>query len=379
MSDRQKLFFALLVSAFIHVVIGVVLANWSTDHSAEVTPHKPADLSQLTVTIMQKPAPPAPPKPQPVIAAVPTPPPARMKRPVLDSDGLTPSEKAPAHALFQSDANMVAGSQLPATGNIPLPSEAGPHRNFEDFANIPASMGKGEAPSAPSTRPQVQPAPASMPEQTPFAVTKVQRSPSLTNPQPTPTPAPTPAPDTLALGTPTPTPSPPSQLPTPIAELAKLSTPPPLRAHAEMPPETQSNPPSPEPSTQRETEKTRIDGGITTPGRPGVDAVETPYGRYHRKLSNLIGSRWQLYLQEHPKDVGDVTIEVVLDPSGKVTTTRVISNHSMDDLAELSTRAIMESDLPPVPDDLAPMLRNGKLEITLKFDVYDPDNDSPGR
>jgi hypothetical protein len=85
--------------------------------------------------------------------------------------------------------------------------------------------------------------------------------------------------------------------------------------------------------------RTRIDGGITTHGRPGVDAIETPFGRYHRKLSNLIGSRWQLYLQEHPKDVGDVTILVKLDTNGRVVATRVVANHSMDDLAELSTRA----------------------------------------
>jgi hypothetical protein len=169
-------------------------------------------------------------------------------------------------------------------------------------------------------------------------------------------------------------------------ELARLTLPPPsLRGHAEMAPMTEERPPTPpspsrpEASTQRQTEQTRIDGGINRAGPAGVDAIETPFGRYHRKLSNLIGSRWQLYLQEHPKDVGDVTILVKLDTSGKVTATRVITNHSMDDLAELSTRAIMESDLPPVPDDLAPMLRNGQLEITFNFNVYDPNNDSPGR
>jgi hypothetical protein len=193
----------------------------------------------------------------------------------------------------------------------------------------------------------------------------------------------------LALGTPTPTPAPPATLPTPVAELARLALPPPsMRGHADMAPMTrpdQEAPPSPptpsqpEPSTHLQSEKTRIDGGVTAAGPPGVDAIETPFGRYHRKLSNLIGSRWQLYLQEHPKDVGDVTILVKLDTSGRVTATRVIANHSMDDLAELSTRAILESDLPPVPDDLAPMLRDGKLEITFNFNVYDPNDESPGR
>ena len=84
-------------------------------------------------------------------------------------------------------------------------------------------------------------------------------------------------------------------------------------------------------------------------------------------------------LQAHPKDVGDVTILVLLNTNGKVAATRVITNHSMDDLADLSTKAIMESDLPPVPDDLAPMLRNGRLEITFNFNVYDPNTESPGR
>ena len=130
---------------------------------------------------------------------------------------------------------------------------------------------------------------------------------------------------------------------------------------------------------QRETTRTRIDGGITEQGPAGVDAVETPFGRYHRKLSNLIGSRWKLYLSEHPKDVGDVTIHVKLSPSGKVVATRVVANHAIDDLAELSTRAIMESELPPVPDDLVPMFRDGMLEIDFNFNVYDATNDSPGR
>jgi hypothetical protein len=140
-----------------------------------------------------------------------------------------------------------------------------------------------------------------------------------------------------------------------------------------------AEPPSSEPSIQREAEKTRVNGGIATPGAPGADAIETPFGRYHHKLFNLIGSRWRLYLEEHPQDVGDVTILVKLDTSGKVASTRVIDKHSIDDLAAISTRAIMESDFPPVPDDLAPMLHDGKLEMTFNFSVYDSPNDLPGR
>jgi hypothetical protein len=393
MSERQKLFLAILASVFFHLALGYVLASRTDRHSIEMEKPRP-DLSQLTVTIMpQKPAAPVA-KGAPLLAPAPTP---QQMMPVLDSDGLTRASKAPLHPVFQSDSNMAAGSLLPATGNIPLPTQREASRKFMDFANQPASVGKGQTPAeAVHGRPAKLAQPAqSMQVQTPYAVTQVQQSPTPAPQEqatPTPKPVPTPGPDVLALGTPTPTPAPASKLPTPTEELARLTVPPPpMRAHADMAPMTHPEeaappaPPSPptpsqpEPSTQLQTEKTRIDGGITAHGPEGVDAIETPFGRYHRKLSNLIGSRWQLYLQEHPKDVGDVTILVKLDTDGKVAATRVITNHSMDDLAELSTRAIMESDLPPVPDDLAPMLRDGKLEITFNFNVYDPNNESPDR
>jgi len=136
-------------------------------------------------------------------------------------------------------------------------------------------------------------------------------------------------------------------------------------------PQTEPQRPA-QPPTQRETTRTHIDGGITTPGAPGVDSVETPYGRYYHKLHNLIGSRFIMYQQEHPADVGEVTIHIKLAPSGKVLATRVVANHSADDLAGISTRAIMESDLPPIPDDLAPVLKNGNLEADFTFVIYDP-------
>jgi len=362
MSDRQKLFYALLASAVIHLGIGFGLASWTARRVEDAAVPKP-DLSQLTVTIM--PAPPPIVKPPPMVAS--------EKRPELDSDRLAPSTKAPAHPVFQSDANMVAGSALPASGDVPLPTQAGPRRNFTDFQDAAASFGKGETTSVTS------PSGPAMPEQKPYAVTQVQHQYAARDNQPAPTPAPTVAPtpavDTLALGTPTPTPSLPAEYPTPAVELARLATPQPPRLH----PDEARQQTAPEPGTQLEAEKTRIDGGINTAGRPAVDAMETPFGRYHRKLSNLIGSRWQLYFQEHPKDVGEVQIMVTLNLSGKVARTDVIANHSMDGLAELSTKAIVESDFPPVPDDLAPMLRDGKLEIEFTFSVYDPNNDNSGR
>ncbi len=390
MSESQKIFFALLASVLLNIfIVEFVAIVWTIEHAHDLItalqPHGAAvaqpDLSQLTVTIMPaRPTPPPPPPPK--VLSLPTPP-IHMVQPLIDSSGLTPSTKAPAKALFQSDVNMVAGSRQPATGNLPLPSQAGPQRKFIELATQSLSSGKGTVPAPPVSpmRPSAQ-NPPGMPEETPSAITQVQQSAPLNaTPTPAPTaastplpkPIPTPAPE-LALGTPTPTPAAPQA--TPPMQLAKLTTPPAMRANPDMTRPMPLNRPQPpasqaEPSLQRQMEKTRVNGGITNPGGPGVDAVETPFGRYHRRLSDLIGTRWQLYIAEHPKNVGDVTIEVKLNPDGKVASTGVVDNHATDDLAELSTRAIVESDLPPVPDDLAPMLKDGKLDMTFSFSVYD--------
>jgi len=188
---------------------------------------------------------------------------------------------------------------------------------------------------------------------------------------------PTAAPDILALGKPTPTPAPASQLPTPIEQLARLANPPSLRGHVDMAPMPAANPEPavarrPEPSMRRETEKTHVNGGITAPGAPGVNAVETPYGRYQHKIENLVGSRWVLYIQEHPTNVGKVRILFKIRPNGTVDSARVLTKDAPLDLAQVSTKAIEDSQLPPVPDDLVPTLRDGKLEVTFDFTYYDP-------
>ena len=229
MSDRQKLFCAFVVSVIAHAVIGFILYIWPSRHISDEEKPKP-DLSRLTVIIM-------PPKPadlEKLIAAAPTPPPMHLlkhvERPDLDSDGLTTSKKAPEHSIYQSDADMVAGSLLPATGNVPLPSEEGARGDFVDFANRRASAGKGTVSDAAKAARAAQ----SMPEQTPFAVTQVQNSPqSQSTPQPTPFP--TPGPDMIALGTPTPTP----------AQLAENTARLTLRGHVDIAPLAPQTPPSP--------------------------------------------------------------------------------------------------------------------------------------
>ena len=152
-----------------------------------------------------------------------------------------------------------------------------------------------------------------------------------------------------------------------------------LRGHADMKTMARATPEppapaEPEPGMHQEIDKTGVRGGITRRGPAGVDAQEGPFGKYHRQIGTLIGSRWNYYVKSQPDliAVGEVTILMKISPSGRVTQTRVVSNDANDGLAALSIKAIMDCKLPPLPDDLAPMLRDGKLEIPYTFTVYDP-------
>jgi hypothetical protein len=99
--------------------------------------------------------------------------------------------------------------------------------------------------------------------------------------------------------------------------------------------------------------------------------IETPFGRYHRTLSTIIGKAWNTAVnsQNPPIPKGTVTILVWLDSNGKVVSTKVLSTGN-DQLATVSLTIIMISTLPPVPHNLAPMIRDGKLPVTFTFTVH---------
>lgn len=381
MSERQKIFFAVIASLVLHVVIAGSFTLWRWIHPRSVeTQTSEAEPEQLEVTLMAAPTPP----PLDVAAAEPTPPP-KVIRSTLDTDGLQATETPPENAMVESDKNSRAASELPATGDVPLPSQEGRELPFTQFKNQNYSLGKGEHPApemevAKATAPT--PAPLTKPEPTASPSEESQPTPTpfpLSKPTPVPTPAPTPTPteDSIALGKPTPvpvsTPAPAFKttrdtshsISKPPQQLAKLTSPPPTYAQPEM------LRPS-EPSYQPQHEQTKIKGSITNRGKPGVDAVASPIGRYKKSVADAIGSRWYYYVDQF-KDmitVGEVHVRFYLTPEGRVENAKIISNTSNASFGNLCVRAVLEAQIPVMPDELAPALNDGRLEIDYNFLTY---------
>ena len=332
----------------------------------------------------------------------------------LDTTGLDISKVAPPNPDFESSENGVAASELPGTGAIPLPSQAGRDLPFLAFKTQKALFGPSSKPfpAAPETTslqdpsPKVEPFPEDpevmlKPAPEPEKTAKAQ-PPSTPAPPSTPPPksdqkteapaiaAATPSPlktaekvkeDEIAVSTKPPATPPPSVAETKEPQPITAPTPAP-RPAAPTPrkesrqvmlvtPAPRSEPPS-RSSSQLEQEQNRMEGSISNRGKRGVNSVATPLGKYRKQVIDAIGSRWQYYVKSH-SDVlalGSAKVSFYVDTSGKVRGVRVENNTSNESFADLCERAIREAEIPEPPAEALAPMRDGRLEYSINFTLY---------
>ena len=280
----------------------------------------------------------------------------------LDSSGLAPATGAPDIPLFESDQDMKAASENPATGNKPLPSMNGRRDlGFTNFRSQHALIG---------------PTPELFPRDVQLATATPPPAP-LYKPEPvrpdTPEPAPKPPDnlkkvemakaDEIALPPekpPVPEPIMPPSKPQPSQEMAKLVTP------APKPPD------APKPAYQPHLEQTKIEGSISNRGAASVDAVKTPLGVYKKKISEAIGSRWHYYVKQRNDliTVGIARVTFFVTKDGRIQDVRVTDNTSNETFSHVCTQSVREAELPPAPPDTFEAMKDGRLEITFTFNLY---------
>jgi TonB family protein len=386
MTDRQKIVAALVASILVHLLIFLFIWIWDILPSHAKKDKTLDNLKMVSLTV-------ATPTPVPVVIlpmAPPEPP------PVIDSDDLHKTDKAPNKPVFESDQNLEAGSKQPATGNVPLPSQEGvnhPELAFSTHKFKPGSdtrtdappvMHLAPAPDVPQAPPMKATAPP-LPTPAPVAqpTPKVEQSVPVATPTPAaatpvPTPAATPVPAIAAEPIYRPTPIPmasvaptpdlahptPVQMPTPAPQLAMLATPRP------NPPVEQVQPKKP--GFVPETEQNKIEGSISNRSEPGVNAVATPKGRYEKRIADSIKSLWQYYMAENNDlvNAGTVVIRFYINEKGEVEDPEILSNTSNEPMANFSLAAIQKAKLLPPPSDLEASLDNGRFEVTFTFTRY---------
>ncbi len=306
--------------------------------------------------------------------------------------GLKAGQK-PKDAVLQSDEDMSKGSEKPATGDIPLPSQEGEKRlETFNFADQEVVMRADEFATRFSRSPSEEPQPAQETPQSatvapmyapqPVAKTALaaaeKAAPQEKLPEPARPTRATPLPkvaapgeNQLAFQTPQMTPerlAPPPvpnarsvDKPTTATQYAALSTPKPIAG------------PSLSDRYKEQLRKQRIEGSISNRGPAGIDAVKTAGGRWWKRTKEAIGYNWNIFIHENSGSVtpGVVAVSFTIGRGGgRASDVRVESNSGNSTCAEVCVRAILETPVPPPPPELLESQEGERIEQVLTFNLY---------
>jgi outer membrane biosynthesis protein TonB len=341
--QRRKLGFAVLISVLLHLAVGYSLAAFG---SVFTPPNPPEDApSELTIMDLSEAPAPVPKNPQ-----------------FIETEESKESAEKPKDQTFESNANSVAASKLPATGNLPVPSQDGKDRPFTNVDTHDFSLQTQGAP--PQPKPQETPQAESKPT---AATSPSPKSKPSETPKSTPSPAPpaTPEPEQLAMLRSTPPP------PLKAPDEAEPSPPPDVAASA-APPVPRPKPESPSSKYQAQKEQTRIAGSISNRGPSSVNAVGTPLGRYQKQMYDAVGARWYQHTAEKRDliSIGTTRLTFSIDRSGRVKNLKVAENTANEAFAIVCLQSVQELKLPPIPDDVASTLPSEGLQQELTFILY---------
>ena len=302
--DGRAVLWALLAAILIHLVIAFLLAVFG----GVLSPALPIEEKPPQLTFVDLSSAPVVPK----------------NSAFIETDESKKSA-APEEKTFESNANSIAASELPAAGDAPLPSQMGKDRPLLDLETHPHSLQMNGAQPRPSAAPQQNPKPSAVP-------------------QPTLQPAPLTAAEQFAMLTARPTPA--------------------------VQPSTA--PASAQSAYRALKERTRISGRITNRGIASVNALGTPLGRYQKFLVDAIGSRWYAFLDRQMDliNIGTTRVVFVVDRSGRVKNLKVVENTANEALANVCIQSIQEAQFPPMSDDLAATLPAEGLEMDIPFTIF---------
>ncbi len=337
-SERQKILWAVLLSLLLHLVVGVSIASFGD----KLQPSLPEEEKPVELTFVD-------------LAPKPTPPAVPKSTPFIDTTKQTETKEEPKEKTFESNANSIAASELPALGIAPIPTQEGKELPTMDLTNRQHSLEREGAQPQPISRPSSPPVPSATPQ--PTAAQSPTATPPST-PEPTPTPTPTPSVDALAMFRASPPPA--ARTPEPENEIRSPSP------KASPPPA--SHPPASS-AYRREQIQERMAGNISKRGVSSVNAVGTPLGRYEKTVYDSIGKRWYALCDANRDrvDIGTVHVQFVVAPNGKINDIKVTSGGTSESFANLCLQSIQETRPGAIPEDVMAVLPPEGLPGEVSF------------
>src|SRR6266699_2473640 len=148
-SERQKILWAIFLSLLLHLVVGVSIASFGD----KLQPRLPEEEKPVELTIVD-----TAPAASPIIQ--------QKNMPFIDTPDAKATTEQPKEQAFESNANSIGASELPALGIAPIPTQEGKELPTMDLTNRQHSLEQESAQSQPSSRPSSPPVPSATPRPT---------------------------------------------------------------------------------------------------------------------------------------------------------------------------------------------------------------------
>jgi hypothetical protein len=122
------------------------------------------------------------------------------------------------------------------------------------------------------------------------------------------------------------------------------------------------------------TRTAAVKGTISNRGSNAVDAESTPLGIYMRSVTGAVEQKWHRYrlVKKDAVTYGSLKVRFYVAKDGKPEDLRIISDPRNADprMADFTLRAIQDAEIPPIPDDLLPMLNEERVMIEYDVLIY---------
>lgn len=332
------------VSIAVHLILAL-LATWWMSVKPPLALPKPAKTANPPVKVIFakdiKVLPPKPPELKP-----PAPRPKGREQFVRTSQNQAESA-APANAEFISDRNTIASNTLPAQAN--------------GAKGLPTTHGKKDLPSVEMTNRDYVDGEVKddASKEPPPSMIAAQPKPREPMEEMLPEPI-KPKPNTQKID------SPPAKA-TPV----KAKTP----AKKPLDPPILRDPRADEKAFQPQTRTSDRAGTVDQPGlENAVNARSTPRGQYIRKVTGEIEKRWHFLRSQRADFVqpGKLRLRFYVNRDGKVRPQDIfiVSSNANPVLTDFSLQAIMEANIPPIPQELLSQLEQDRVEIEYDIVIY---------
>ena len=126
-------------------------------------------------------------------------------------------------------------------------------------------------------------------------------------------------------------------------------------------------------SFQPQTRKSEQRGTISNRGSDSADAVDTPMGRYMRKVTSAIEREWNRKRVAKSDFVtfGNIRLKFYVDSDGKVKELQITNPGKANPIMQdFTLSAVLEAPIPPIPKNLLSDLTGRRLPVTYDIIIY---------